>query len=220
MLPRWVPRILAAMPHEWRGTTFKNEALLGREAFAECLLALLAAKQAAGDTTLSTEELSALGNAEDYLRVATNICTTLEVALAAAQGCSMEHVFTFGSTTMPVAAVVLTAGAPVHLYGPAASAAGTVDLTASGHGHGEELMALLAGLPALLAPLGGKLECHFGGEPQEHPGCVVLALAATGANAGHWSSGVHGIVEPHALYICDAARPAPIPRLGLRGAHS
>ena len=36
--------ILANIPDEWRGTTFKNSALLGREKFAKKLLALIAKK--------------------------------------------------------------------------------------------------------------------------------------------------------------------------------
>jgi hypothetical protein len=36
------------MPDEWRGTTFNNSALLGREAFTQRLVALLTSKAAAG----------------------------------------------------------------------------------------------------------------------------------------------------------------------------
>ena len=36
--------IISNIPQEWRGTTFKNSALLGREKFAQKILALMAKK--------------------------------------------------------------------------------------------------------------------------------------------------------------------------------
>lgn len=36
--------LLAAMPQEWRGTTYKNSHLLGRAKFAEQLVELIASK--------------------------------------------------------------------------------------------------------------------------------------------------------------------------------
>jgi hypothetical protein len=64
-----LPSILANLPYEWRGTTFANSALLGRAGFSANLTALLQAKLAAGVTTVTEAELTAAGNAEDYVRV-------------------------------------------------------------------------------------------------------------------------------------------------------
>ena len=49
----FIGAILRSMPDEWRGTTFNNSALLGREAFTERLLALLSSKASAGTLALS-----------------------------------------------------------------------------------------------------------------------------------------------------------------------
>jgi hypothetical protein len=73
-----VPQLLAVMPTDWRGTTFDNSNLLGREVFSQRLLALLKSKvgtKVGGAGAITQDELLALGNAEDYLRVATNLCT-------------------------------------------------------------------------------------------------------------------------------------------------
>ena len=55
-----------------------------------------------------TAELVSLGNAEDYLRVASNVSTVLEMMLGHTHAVAIERVFTFGSSTMPVVAVALT----------------------------------------------------------------------------------------------------------------
>ena len=47
----FIGAILQSMPDEWRGTTFNNSALLGRETFTQRLIHLLEAKQAAGMCT-------------------------------------------------------------------------------------------------------------------------------------------------------------------------
>merc|ERR1712063_26052 len=108
-----IAQFISAIPSEWQGTTFKNHNLLGREGFASNLNNLLAKKSASDITTSDLEEL---GNAEDYLRVATNVATSLEVFLAREKNLTVEQVFTFASTTMPIVAVVLTTKKPVHLY--------------------------------------------------------------------------------------------------------
>ena len=70
--------ILANLPDEWRGTTFKNSALLGRERFAQKILALIAKK----GTGITSSDLTNVGNAEDYLRVSSNVSSVLECFLA------------------------------------------------------------------------------------------------------------------------------------------
>ncbi len=58
-----------------------------------------------------------MGNAEDYLRVASNVSTLLEIVLGAARGVDVSRVFTFGSATMPFLAVALThPGQVVRVY--------------------------------------------------------------------------------------------------------
>merc|ERR1712063_153325 len=106
------------MPQEWKGTTFRNENLLGREQFAENLTHLIASKAPKDASPLTTAELEELGNAEDYLRVATNIATTLEVFLARQKNLSIDQVFTFSSNRMPIISVLLSIekNTPVHLF--------------------------------------------------------------------------------------------------------
>ena len=48
VLRRLIPQVLAAMPYEWRGTTFDNSNLLGREVFSKRLQALLISKVDSG----------------------------------------------------------------------------------------------------------------------------------------------------------------------------
>lgn len=73
-----LPNILANIPQEWLGTTYNNSNLLGREKFAENLANLILTKGA----NISTEDLVELGNAEDYLRVSSNVSSVLEFVLA------------------------------------------------------------------------------------------------------------------------------------------
>ena len=100
-------KIIDAMPAEWRGTTFRNSHLLGREGFSTNLTDLITRKKSSDP--ISTSELVELGNAEDYLRVATNVSTTVEAFLARAMDCSVSQIFTFASKAMPIVAVLLTA---------------------------------------------------------------------------------------------------------------
>eukprot|EP01108_Squamamoeba_japonica_P003727 TRINITY_DN298_c0_g1_i1.p2 TRINITY_DN298_c0_g1~~TRINITY_DN298_c0_g1_i1.p2 ORF type:complete len:655 (-),score=470.01 TRINITY_DN298_c0_g1_i1:126-2090(-) len=106
MLTKRVAELLGAVPDEWRGTTFDNSALIGRGEFSARLMALLAD----ANVPVTHDRLEALGNAEDYLRVATNISTTLETVLAVAAGHGdVARVFSFSSIVMPLLAVALTA---------------------------------------------------------------------------------------------------------------
>ncbi len=65
----------------WPGTTFKNKELLGRERWSADLEALLSKRVAEG-SELTSSDLEELGNAEDYLRVASNVSTLLEHEMA------------------------------------------------------------------------------------------------------------------------------------------
>jgi cysteine synthase A len=78
---RMLADVLRAMPLEWLGTTFKNKELLGRERWSAQLEALLSMHVAEG-SVVTSRELEDLGNAEDYLRVASNVSTLLEHEMA------------------------------------------------------------------------------------------------------------------------------------------
>jgi len=65
---------------------------------------------------ITTDDLVDLGNAEDYLRVSSNISSLLEFVLASKHQRDISKVFTFSSNIMPIMAVLLTASVPVHLY--------------------------------------------------------------------------------------------------------
>ena len=112
----FIPKLLESMPYEWKGTTFNNSAEIyhGREKFMANLHALIEEKKE-GDK-VSSSELSSIGNAEDYLRVATNVCTALETALASPfqkdglQYIKPTQVFTWSSTKMPFVGVMIEDG--------------------------------------------------------------------------------------------------------------
>ncbi len=171
--------LLDNLPDDWRGTTFKNSELLGREQFSDNLLGLLER-----ETPITAEDLVALGNAEDYLRVATNISTTLECVLAKRQDPSwgVERVWSFASTTMPFIAVgLISTGRTVRLF----------------HGN----------LPAPLTPtqcevlelIGATVECHAGSPPvvSDVDDLVLVVDGVEGADRAH------GIVGDSILYIID-----------------
>jgi len=129
----FIPKLLDSMPYEWKGTTFNNSAEIyhGREKFIANLINLIAEKK--NTKEVSSNDLSSIGNAEDYLRVATNVCTALETALASPfqkdgrQYIKPTQVFTWSSTKMPFVGVMIEDGrvkskggdeATVHFYFP------------------------------------------------------------------------------------------------------
>jgi len=189
-----ITQLLNVMPQEWKGTTFRNENLLGREQFAENLTHLIASKAPKDASPLTTAELEELGNAEDYLRVATNIATTLEVFLGRERGYSVDQVFTFSSVTMPVIAVVLTAGStPVHLYVGAETSPFTPDQV------------------ELFSRLGATLEIHESA-PVAQADAIVLGLEAVVNDA----SAVDGIMGKNVLYIVNKEKINPADILVIR----
>lgn len=104
----FLPQIVKNIPEEWRGTTFKNNKLLGRALFAELLL-----EKASHQIT--ENDLLSLGNAEDYLRVSSNISTLLELTLAQDFGIGIENCFTFASNRMALVALAKSTGLKVNL---------------------------------------------------------------------------------------------------------
>eukprot|EP01104_Vermistella_antarctica_P011204 TRINITY_DN3107_c0_g1_i1.p1 TRINITY_DN3107_c0_g1~~TRINITY_DN3107_c0_g1_i1.p1 ORF type:complete len:652 (-),score=157.58 TRINITY_DN3107_c0_g1_i1:279-2135(-) len=179
-----LPQILAAVPADWRGTTFANSNLLGRKVFSDNLAALILKKTTSGET-ISTEDLHSIGNAEDYLRVSTNISTTLELTLALQKGYDAVHqVFTFGSTTMPIVAVALTSGGKaVHLY------------------TGDKADPFSEENHRTLKLVGITLESHTGA-PSAHDDAIVLALDGDDATTPA-AAGVDGTIGPNVLYIVN-----------------
>jgi len=183
----YLPQLLRSMPSDWYGTTFNNSDLLGRSGFSSKLVDLILRKANNGGE-IETEELTEVGNAEDYMRVATNISTTLETVLALEVGCSVEQVYTFASTTMNIVAVALTAkGRPVHLY------------------LGDETPSFNSDQIARLALLGGTLKI-FPGAPKPDNNAVVVGHTSI-AQIG--DAGIDGLIEPNVLYIAANGKINP-----------
>jgi len=63
----YLPQLLRSMPSDWYGTTFNNSDLLGRSGFSSKLVDLILRKANNGGE-IETEELTEVGNAEDYMR--------------------------------------------------------------------------------------------------------------------------------------------------------
>jgi len=165
--------ILANIPHEWRGTTFKNSALLGRAKFASKILSLIAKK----GVKITEQDLIKIGNAEDYLRVSSNVSSVLECYLATQRGRDISKVFTFSSMTMAIVAVMFTSGRQVRLY------------------LGAEASPFNAEQLASLALIGCSLTVHAG-SPVADASATVLVLGDAFKNKS-----ADGVVFEGALYI-------------------
>jgi len=187
ILQHYLPQLLQALPSDWRGTTFNNSALLGRSGFSTKLVDMILRKANEGGV-IETADIAEVGNAEDYMRVATNISTTLEVVLAQEAGCQVDQVFTFASTTMNIVAVALTSkGLTVHLY------------------MGSEPAPFDADQLATLALLGGNLRISPGA-PQATNEAVVLGHISVAQLS---DAGVDGVIEPNILYISTKGKITP-----------
>jgi len=186
----FLPQILGSIPPAWRGTTFNNSNLLGREKFAANLNALVNTK-VNGDT-ISTEELKAIGNAEDYFRVSSNMSTTLELVLAEQLGLQVAQVFTFASATMPIVTAALASGT------------GVVQVYT-----GDEPAPFTKAQLPLVQLLGCNISCHAGSPPVSSapPSGVVLCYHAA-LPSSKSVAGIDGIVGPNVLYITN---PKAIP---------
>lgn len=139
---------------------------------------------------ISAEDLVAVGNAEDYLRVSSNISSTLELAIAQSHGCGVEHVFSFASTTMPIISVLLTSTTPeVRVY------------------HGSSPAPFTDSQLATLKLLGCNVTL-CGGSPSASAEATVLALEGSVPEGVQ----VDGVVMENVLYIAnpEKIRPADI----------
>lgn len=171
-----LPNLLANIPHEWRGTTFKNSNLLGRATFAANLNNLILEKGGA----VTADDLVGIGNAEDYLRVSSNVSSVLEYVLATQHDYDITQVFTFASTKMAYVVLMLTADKPVHVYLDA--------------GEQEPFT------PAHLARL-NELGCHMvihHGSPEPNPDVLVVSSRPVTAET---YSIVDAVVQPNILLI-------------------
>jgi len=189
-----IKQILTVLPSEWRGTTFNNSKVLGREGFTRSLEDLIMRKFADGEE-IKKDELSELGNAEDYMRVATNISTLLEAALAIERGLDVSQVFTFASETLPIFAVCMVSKFPVRLY---------LGDGESPFSHAQQ---------GLLTQLGAPLTCYpsYRTQPPRIDEVVLCLEGAVAQNAG-----ADGIIGPNVLYIMDPEKIAPADVLVVR----
>ncbi|MDP2439082.1 MAG: PLP-dependent transferase, partial [archaeon] len=193
-----LPKILAAIPAEWRGTTFKNQVLLGRTEFCARLRELLLSK---GYAEITGEDLVALGNAEDYLRVSSNVSSLLEFSLAVRHGVEeVSGVFSFASRVMPLMAMLLTTPAPatVHLLLNGASCPISQDNL------------------ALLPLLNCRLQLHSGSSLDSHDNSsnengVIVGWSEDllGHEAPLSFSKVHAVASPFLLLIRDTGKVDP-----------
>lgn len=180
-LKKALPAIITSLPAEWRGTTFKNSKLLGREKFSSRLADLVISKE----IDITTDDLVELGNAEDYLRVSSNVSSLLEVVLATERGMDISQVFTFASKNMPIIAVLLTSTIPVHICVGAGNASPfSVDQY------------------EILKMLNCRFEIHESYQSQVQDDHVVLCTSEDGFS----SSCVDGIVLDSVLYIKNTSK--------------
>ena len=104
-----LPEILKVIPLEWDGTTFNNSNLLGRPRFSEDFIKLVKGSIDTGKQ-ITEKDLIDLGNAQDYLRVSTNISTVVETVYALKYNRKCDQIFTFASNAMPLFSVMMSAG--------------------------------------------------------------------------------------------------------------
>jgi len=180
-MTRAIQEILAVLPAEWRGTTFNNSNLRGREGFTRDLEELILRKFRAGER-ISREDLDDVGYAEDYQRVATNISTLLEATLAVRRGLDVSQVFTFASEKLPIVAACMVAKRPVHLY------------------LGDEPDPFTRRQHELLALLGLDLRCYPSYRVRTaRPNEVVLTMESAHLK----TTIVDGIIGPNVLYVVN-----------------
>jgi hypothetical protein len=179
----FVPKMLAVLPESWLGTTFRNSALLTRSGFYERLAALVVAKEKEGAAyTVTNAELVAIGNAEDYFRVASNISTVLEISLGLDRGLHVDKVFTFASTAMPFVAAALAMDTTAHVYHGAAKSP-----------FDDKQLAMLKLIGAVVVP--------HAGAPAAHADGIVLQAVDPDAPVTALPAGVDGVVAGGVLFI-------------------
>lgn len=181
---KYLAQTLKSLPEEWRGTTFNNSNLLGRSGFVEKIYKLFAQKDVDG-TPISTDDLIKLGNAEDYLRVATNLSTINETVLAADSQLPASQVISFASTNMGIVSVALTIAQNRRIQvfqGSAASPFSTSHLE-------------------LLSKLDINISCHAGNPTDIDDAAIVLADESVENREN-----VDGVLSPNVLTILKTDR--------------
>jgi len=194
---KYVPQILSDMPKEWRGTTFANDGrLLGRDEFSRNISRLLLRKEVTGQS-ITKRDLRNVGYADDYFRVGSNVSTLLEMAVSTQKQIPLGQVFTFGSSTMPVVAVLLTAKAPVRVYYPLGEKEPFTESELS-----------------IIELLGVEVSFHQG-SPQADPNSVVLEIKSVDDESKYVltkncvSTVADAVVTPNVLSIFDSTKISP-----------
>jgi cystathionine beta-lyase/cystathionine gamma-synthase len=186
-----LPAVLKSIPSEWRGTTFKNTNLLGRETFAQKFVDLISAN----GSNITSQDLTELGNAEDYLRVSTNISTITELILASEAGVPVSQVFSFASSVMPLMSILLTSSTMVHLY---------LEESYS--------YPLVCDQIEMLKLFGCSLSVHRDA-PQPHTDGIVVLMAESGRFS---HSFIDAVIHPNILYVLNTSKIAPAAILVIR----
>ena len=106
-------QILDNIPDSWLGTTFPNDSrFIGCNAFKDEMTRLLTTN----DVSIEKKELDKIFP-EDYVRLGSPLSNILEVQKAINGGFDSHNVFSFGSSTLPLIAVLLTSKQQVYVYG-------------------------------------------------------------------------------------------------------
>ena len=148
----------------------------------------------ASKPAFTTEDLLATGDAEDYLRVASNPSALLELGLSLEKDLSsIESVLTFASESMPLVAVAMVAGGD-H----------SVSVYCGDHTHpfSEDQLKTLALLSCNIVQ-------HAGAAPakrSEEDSVVVAYMGHSSLPEGPLAQNVDAVVAGNTLFICDQTR--------------
>ena len=199
---------LDALPSEWLGTTFRNENLLGREAFASALNDLVCGIVESGASEVTTSALEALGVAEDYLRVASNLSVFLELELARVAGHGdVRRVFSFASEDAPASCALLSTPAKrVTFY------------LGVGKLWGNEKIATLSAFTGRTIVVKRGVPTSACRDDDDDDDCVMMVRAGVGVGDGPCdaaflrasaAAGVPGVVDGSDLHVLDQSKLPP-----------
>ena len=199
---------LDALPSEWLGTTFRNENLLGREAFASALNDLVCGIVDSGASEVTTSALDALVLAEDYLRVASNLSVFLELELARVAGHGdVRRVFSFASEDAPASCALLSTPAKrVTFY------------LGVGKLWGNEKIATLSAFTGRTIVVKRGVPTSACRDDDDDDDCVMMVRAGVGVGDGPCdaaflraaaAAGVAGVVDGSDLHVLDQSKLPP-----------
>jgi len=154
---------------------------------------------------ISCADLKKLGNAADYLRVASNMSTAVEAVLAREHGISVAQVFTFASRHMPIVTAVLAAKAPhVHIHASDADLVPS-DMLLS-------LVALLGCSTAILVKIGVSPPVSG----TQRSDSVVISVEASLDPTSSTTHFADAVVVPNVLLVVNPAKVDPTAALRIR----